>query len=567
MRCTIILNVAVASGIPAALATARQGVRAFGKGDTRPHGEETRDGKYGAGMAFAYGTRDAEEVFDLIRPLDHHIRSKLAEFDYPLRPADWSYDSDGDATILSPPRHLFQDLSAHRSPAASDTSSEEQHATTTPSTESSIIFTQPHTPPSTPSPLPPPFQPPTTIRRRPRMTTEVGTFRGDGSVSDQDPQVFFDKCRAVWIEAEPPWEFARQLEWFEIKLERNSEARAWFETAKQAGIGSAAALKSAFDTEYPPKPTTVKTVQDKWDRLQKHVETLTMANMLNRDKDGAAEYINWAATFDRLSKGIADTGGLLATQIRNKLPPPLKKLVDPPASFADLATKVQGVSRTRLEEEVEAENKMLQLTELVEKGLRTRTAPAAPARNATSTPQTAGAQGSNGQPRSQAGFGAFGARRFSRHTAEDQDLRLRPQAQRRTDYERTKLRRATTEEEYQRQVAEYERANPGLLPTEQRPYPLSPGTADSGTGECYECGYAHRRNEDHRGPKLKFEETNYRRMAGVVTNANGGRQPTQISLVDLYEIMRQQFGEREQTAVGANMGDADVQGNGDGASV
>lgn len=385
-----------------------------------------------------------------------------------LGPAHWSYSTDDNETVQSSMSTVLGEFGAPRVPDRLDSSPERKHEDTAPSSESSLIFTWPPSPhrTSTPPPtkLPAPgipfssFTPPITHRTS-TMASEVGTFKGDGLASDQDPHVFFNKCRVVFLEAEPQWSITKQMEWLALKTVQGSEARKFVKGLASKGITDTAALKSAWESKYIVKPVQVITV---------------------------------------------------------------------------------AVSRTKLEDGVAEEAKIANLTALLN-GLQmqvlTRTT----------------SQGAPGLP--QPGFGAFAPRhpRFSIHTPEDQVLRTRPIHLRLSNYLRTKLPRATTQEEYQHQITKYQQTHPGLLPTEQHPYPLSPGTADAALGKCYECGYKHRRDENHGGTKLKFEETSYRRMAGTVTNANTGRPPaahaaptapaTQINLVDLVAIVQQQLAE------------------------
>lgn len=118
-----------------------------------------------------------------------------------------------------------------------------------------------------------------------------------------------------------------------------------------------------------------------------------------------------------------------------------------------------------------------------------------------------------------------------KHSDADLALRTRAPAVRLADYQRTKLRRTTTVEEHRAQIADYDRTHGNILGTEQRGYPLTPGTDDSGTGECMDCGYRRHRGEDCTRPKLSFKERDYRRMAGAIAweirrgggDAGGGR--------------------------------------------
>lgn len=115
-----------------------------------------------------------------------------------------------------------------------------------------------------------------------------------------------------------------------------------------------------------------------------------------------------------------------------------------------------------------------------------------------------------------AAFGQQGGFQVLKHSVADLALRERPPAERDTDFQRTKLRRAGTMDEYRAQVAEYNRVQGNVLGTEHRGYPMTPGTAEPGTGECMDCGYPRHRNEACTKDRLLYKERDYRRMAGAI---------------------------------------------------
>lgn len=385
----------------------------------------------------------------------------------------------------------------------------------------------------------------------------------------------------MWLEQEPQWDIGRVLGWFRLKLERGSGARTLFDVLAAVDKVSIYMLCTAFDAQYPPKPKSTKTVQDKWEHLEAHIASLTNESMLRRDDRGTPGYLTWAGKLGVLPKDIADMGGLLATQQRAKLPSALKEMVHTVSSFTDLAIQVKAVPRQHLEERVEAEKKLVKLMEMAEKASKARAAPDTPTQGATlalanmsfrrakapiQSLVNALASTMGTQPqRAQGGSGAFGGRRaggggnggnqLARHTTEDLALCDQPMAQSYADFMRTKLRRATTRDEHGAQVAEYKRAHPNLLPTKQWPYPLSPGTADVASNKCYNCGMVHRRDVEHIGPRLEFEESNYRGMAGVVVlhhrrdggGGAGGAGVAQVNMVDVFHLLQQLVGQQAAT--------------------
>lgn len=429
------------------------------------------------------------------------------------------------------------------------------------------------------------------------MSRDIPTFRGDGLAADPDPQIFFDQCEAMWMEQDPQWTWPRQLGWFLLKLERGSEAKEWL-TKLNPQPTSVDELRTAFDTRFPPKPIVTKTVIDKFERLEAHVKALTEQNMLTADERGTPYYLTWVAKVDVMAKGITDTDGLLAMQLWDKTPESLRTVVETVSSFSDLVSKVQAVSKKRLEMAVAATARLERLTMLAEGASRAQTTPETPTRGATAAFANMAFGGAKKQTPIPSFLSALtnaanaqitrpqtttnGRRAAGRYTENDHALRNRAVETRLVDFLRTKLPRVTTPEAHRAQVAEFERGNPGLLPTEQRPYPLTPGTVDAGTNECYECGQMHRRDEGHLGPTLDSKEISYRSMAGYVTRhtrrpGGGARGAAQtggmanVNWVELFNIYNERYGNQGEPdggqIEGAHIEEGSDQGNGDGASV
>ena len=87
---------------------------------------------------------------------------------------------------------------------------------------------------------------------------------------------------------------------------------------------------------------------------------------------------------------------------------------------------------------------------------------------------------------------------------------------------------------YLRQLTTWRAAVPSLRPTEHTGFPLKPGGAPAGTGECYKCGKGgHRRpecstNQDQLIPPL---EGTFRAICGSILGFSN-RNTAQINFVD-----------------------------------
>lgn len=418
------------------------------------------------------------------------------------------------------------------------------------------------------------------------------------------------------MDKEPAWADPKQMEWFALKLEPGSEAEEWFDNLQAAEKDSMVTLKAIFDTAYPPDPKATKTIQDKWDRLCKYI--LEEDHMLDVDENGVYEYVRWGARMLTLSKGISDVNGLQASQIRDQLPKPMRRLIGEVVTFQELATKVQAVKKRVLEEAVEDRAEVATLRrELASSRTNQRAAADTSTKALTAamsnltfgktnsqqsqlqsvisalangmapraqqaigmaqkTPQAAQApRGQNAAAGQQGGF------QFLRHSDADIELRARAPEVRLADYQRTKLRRTTTMEDFRAQVTEYERTHGNILATERRGYPLTPGTHDSGSGECVDCGYGRHRGEACTSPKLSYKERDYRRMAstiaweirkagGVVAapaaaapNVNQATANLFMLLTQAASALQAQLG--DDPGEGAHIEEVDS-GNGDGVS-
>lgn len=468
----------------------------------------------------------------------------------------------------------------------------------------------------TQSPTPPPAPPvPSPAQRITNMPDNIQTFRGNGSSLDPKPQSFFKACRAHIIGMVGVGE-PEKMEWFELKLEAASEAEKWYDKLDSQYKKSMSTLKPEFDKRFPPEVVKELTAADKWDTLSKF--KLSEEEMMTLDADGVTGYSKWASKMLRMSDGVDDTNKVFVPMvIKNQIPTVLRKLVDKPDTFAELAKQIQGVDRTLLDEKLEKKKvQRAQETYIAQKkaadaaqasGPRQRPAPETPTRGAAglmanmsfgspmaqSQPiQSLFAQLQRQQsqqqqhappapavapqPRRPAAGGSW-----AEPTAEDAALRLREPAVRMADLIRTKLARATNQNDYNAQVAAFDTAHGNAVPTEARPYPLTPGTADIATRECIGCGYVH--DGACVQPRIPVKERTYRIAANVIHKIPRAAQQVQgqgqarqaagtpvmdimlLSILQAYEAQRNQIMGGGVEYPSAFIEDVE-QGNGDGTS-
>lgn len=442
------------------------------------------------------------------------------------------------------------------------------------------------------------------------MADHISTFRGNGSSSDPKPQSFFKACRAHIIGMVGVGE-PEKMEWFELKLEAASEAEKWYEQLDSTHKKNMATLKAEFDKRFPADVVKELTAADKWDALKKFV--LTEIIMMEIDLDGATGYSKWASQMLRMSAGIDDTNKVFVPMVmKDQIPSVLRKLLKTPASFAELAKQIQEVDRTLLGEKLEKKKGQREQEEYIAKKKYAETHPVYTNPIRQRVPQgtsNGGAAGtttlglsaaqapplhellaqlnlSRQQPYAQqrapqapaAGPPAFPRRpaaggNWNEPSAADLALRQRDPAVRMTDLTRTKLARAGNKHDYDIQVAAYEAAHGDLVPTEQRAYPLLPGTADIASRECIGCGYVHDGACTER--RIPAKERTYRIAANAIHRIPRGpprattTSPTDVlllSILQAYTTQRELIAaDAEAEASGAYIEDVE-QGNGDGTS-
>lgn len=394
---------------------------------------------------------------------------------------------------------------------------------------------------------------------------------------------------------------------FELKLEAGAET--WFEALGPNEKDTIENIKIAFEKTYPKEVEQALTAGEKWARLLKRM--LMETKMMEEDEEGHTGYTAWASGMQKLSIGVADQDHSCAEEVWRALPPVIHKLTAKADTFADLAKNVRGVKRADLQDAYEGELRLRGL----EEHERTRVAPETPTRGATHAFSNMAFTAAAAQPprlqsmyaamppqqvqQPQPGYvapqqaqgaaaprgrGAGGGFIFAEHSAHDETLIARDLQPRLADLNRTRLPRAGNAATYAAQVAKYDADNGNVLPTEQRPYPLTPGTVDYTTNECFQCGQAsHGRGSACAAgaPKLPFKERSMHMTASVIhgytrprpgVGRGGGAllqqaQPSAgaMFLMQLLQVQQTLDAEQHQVTGGAYIEDCE-QGNGDGAS-
>lgn len=125
------------------------------------------------------------------------------------------------------------------------------------------------------------------------MTDSIPMFRGDRSALDPKPQLFFNKCESFLMDRQLEYSDTKQMRRFRWKLEPGSEVVERLDALDPANRAGMDTLGPLFDITFPPEPKATKMVQDKWDRVLKHV--LVEDQMLDINDNGVYTYIKWGA--------------------------------------------------------------------------------------------------------------------------------------------------------------------------------------------------------------------------------------------------------------------------------
>ncbi|KAJ7166977.1 hypothetical protein C8R46DRAFT_1095687 [Mycena filopes] len=321
----------------------------------------------------------------------------------------------------------------------------------------------------------------------------------------------------------------------------NSKAKTWYDGLKPNVQGDWKLLKAAFLVQWPKETVPALSVEQHRGRLR--------AEKLRRDDIGKVVkvrgldmtgHVAWANRVLTLSALADDPSGAMIHEIRDGMPPVMKKIVTGTfKSYKDFCDAVKAVDEDALavamadEKRLDAvESETRRLREQIASAQRVvpdsptgplraafgsfavgRGAPRAPAvGNANADPFAAGPMRGGNLFR---GFQRGGAARGGGYRANH--LRMIDLTRNTTGL----IQHADTpagRTAYQQQVQAWRAANPTKHNggDEFAPYPLTPGTDAVGSGECFDCGVHHPIGGAHPRANVDVGETYYRRVANRI---------------------------------------------------
>ena len=336
-----------------------------------------------------------------------------------------------------------------------------------------------------------------------------------------------------------------------------SDADEWFKKLTAAERDTYEHLTEAFEKQWP-LTTAPKT--SKAERIQALKEWVLKPSKLAKKVEGPGgnqvwSHVKWATGLASRVHDAEDSTGFLISEVYNRLPRPVQELIrkEPRATYAELATAVLALDTgdlkeaatdfARDEETARLAREPASPTKAIREAFAATRIQAPPAAPYNTAPQptvpnnvfsNSGGQGNlfgatRGAPIFPfrgAGPGALGmGRGVGRGQAPpSQSLRDRPIPIRHADMVRYTLPHHPDTPEghaaYRAQVTTWHANNPGGRPDEQHPYPLTPGTADAGSRECWGCGQqGHSQGAPVCTTSLPELEREWRRIAGFITRA------------------------------------------------
>ncbi|KAJ7114885.1 hypothetical protein C8R44DRAFT_880945 [Mycena epipterygia] len=313
----------------------------------------------------------------------------------------------------------------------------------------------------------------TTTRSQPRhddMTdTNIKLFKG--SNVGENATDFLNGIRRRFL-ANSTYSEEEKIEYFELSLKDGSYASLWFSKLTAAEKKTFKDLTAAFRLQWPAKEMAEKSKGE----LQEELLSLALDPAtvgVRVEEDGIQEWghVRWARKVAELGARVDKDGGLI-TQVLKNIPDSLLLQLGPKReTWAELEDRISGLEAGL----IAANATIAALQQTPTRGLA-----AAFSGMTASSPARARADPVRRTLFPVANTAAKPAQRYRPDQERLQMIRAAPV----TIHPRTPAGQAA----YAQQITAYTQAHGAGKPSEDRPYPLTPGTAAVGSGECHQCG-------------------------------------------------------------------------------
>ncbi|KAG6838955.1 hypothetical protein C0991_007042 [Blastosporella zonata] len=395
--------------------------------------------------------------------------------------------------------------------------------------------------------------------------TDLPPFHGDKQ--DESPRDFINRIKKFFMFGRGRDESDMdKIDYFSFSLKDGGVAAAWFEGLAPEKKDTWTNLMIAFDERWPATQAATKTLSERQEELAeiklREEELGTKVTVAGADVHA---HVAWADRVERAAKAIPDNDNLLVRQSRSNMPPSLKALV--PASRATWKTfcdAVRAVNMADLREEMEERKRTSKLEEEVRQLRTIAAAPPAPTKALTVALGTSTPTPAFMIPRVNNAAPVMQPRPAQQNTQQQRSdaekwtlIQQLPQPEAISDASRAR---------YHAAVNQWHAINlRAYAATEDRPYPLTPGTAPLGSRECTGCGrVGHLENNCTATTRIPQIESRWRRKVDSIKRA--ANTPTiAVSLVDAFESLS--IAPHDLRAiVDAYLAEKDAQGKGEGPS-
>ncbi|KAJ7436178.1 hypothetical protein FB451DRAFT_1379095 [Mycena latifolia] len=284
----------------------------------------------------------------------------------------------------------------------------------------------------------------------------------------------------------PTWKDAEKLEFFELSLKSGSYVKSWYNKLAATDKDTFPHLVVAFQKQWPEKEMAVREKGE----LQEELLSLKLRPEeigVRVEEDGIEEWgqVHWAVKVAAIAARIEDDGRLIPQVLKNIPDSLLLRLGPKCKTWAELVQTMKDIPSSDVAGVRRLEDRLASMETLISN--LQRAPPQTPTRGLTTAFSSLAASSPvRNDPNRRLLFpqASAAAAPVACNYRTDSERLVMIQAAPVTIQPRTPAGQAT----YAREIATYAQKHGTLRPSEERPYPLTPGTVAVGSGECHKCG-------------------------------------------------------------------------------
>ncbi|KAG6808651.1 hypothetical protein H0H92_003386 [Tricholoma furcatifolium] len=344
--------------------------------------------------------------------------------------------------------------------------------------------TTPHTPSSSPIPA----LVPRSASRMPELN--IQPFHGGIDQETENPRDFVNKLKRSFMSKD--YSDADKVQYFEWSLKDGSPAMEWFAGLTAEQRASWASLCLAFDDRWPAGRVSTKSQTEKQEELaEARIKEEDLGTKAKVNGVEMYSHIAWADKVERLAKAIPDDNNLLVRATRDNMAPSLRSLVPHSNNtWSTFCAAVRNVSVAKLKEKKAKRAANEKMKDDLKTVLKAQQAPPTPSKVLAATLDRFRLGAPIPPPNFTQTRNPVAPRPAAPPTATNRPGRT--DAEKWAMIQRLPAPVPATEASRTAHavlVAQWLSTNTGMTAaTEDRPFPLKPGTAQLGSGECTGCG-------------------------------------------------------------------------------